>query len=180
MNRHSRDTGLYRPQFEHDGCGFGMIAHMDGLASHWLVKTAVQSLSNLTHRGAIASDGKTGDGCGILLRIPDGFIRHVAKKEKIELTRKFAVGMVFLNSEPEMAARARSLMEQELKKKGLETVGWRIVPTNSEALGESAQEVCPQIEQIFVNAPNNLSTVQFERRLYATRRTSEKAISESG
>ena len=178
MNRHSRDTGLYRPQFEHDGCGFGMIAHMDGLASHWLVKTAVQSLSNLTHRGAIASDGKTGDGCGILLRIPDGFIRHVAKKEHIGLTRKFAIGMVFLNSEPEMAARARSLMDQELKKKGLETAGWRIVPTNSEALGESAQAVCPRIEQIFVNAPNNLSTVQFERRLYATRRTSEKAISE--
>ena len=178
MNRHSRDTGLYRPQFEHDGCGFGMIAHMDGLASHWLVKTAVQSLSNLTHRGAIASDGKTGDGCGILLRIPEGFIRHAAKKEQIWLTRKFAIGMVFLNSEPEMAARARSLMEQELKKKGLETAGWRIVPTNFEALGESAQAVCPRIEQIFVNAPNNLSTVQFERRLYAARRTSERAISE--
>ncbi|MCP4410457.1 MAG: hypothetical protein GY807_22485 [Gammaproteobacteria bacterium] len=68
-------TGLYRHEFEKDGCGFGLIAQMDGVASHWLVRTAIQSLGRLTHRGAITADGKTGDSCGILLKKPEAFLR---------------------------------------------------------------------------------------------------------
>ena len=177
MNQKIRDTGLYRPQFEHDGCGFGLIAQMDGQPSSKLVRTAVQSLCNLTHRGAIASDGKSGDGCGIMFRIPDQFMRRCADETGIRLERKYAVGMIFLNRDPERAQTARARLEQELTTRDLQPAGWRLVPTNPRALGESALATCPHIEQILVNAPSGLSTAQFERRLYAARRVTEKAVS---
>ena len=72
------EQGLYRPEFERDNCGFGLIAHMDGAPSHWLVMTAITALARLTHRGAIAADQKTGDGCGLLLKKPDGFFKKAA------------------------------------------------------------------------------------------------------
>ena len=173
------DNGLYRPQFERDGCGFGLIAHMDGQPSHKLVKTAIESLSNLSHRGAIAADGKTGDGCGILLRIPDKFIRRVAADEKFSLAKKYALGMIFQNPDSEKSSYARNVVNEELKKKGLEPAGWRQVPTNIDALGKSAIESMPLVEQLFVNAPKNLPSTQFERRLYSARRVSEKRIQSS-
>ena len=176
MNSHAQDIGLYRPQFEKDGCGFGLIAHMDGLPSHWLVETAIKALSNLTHRGAIAADGKTGDGCGILLRIPDAFFREVTAKENITLARKFGIGMVFQSPNPDQAQAARSIIEEELRAKALEPAGWRVVPTDRAALGDAAIQSRPHVEQIFVNAPTNLSTVQFERRLYSARRVAENRI----
>ena len=70
---------LYSPDFEQDSCGFGLIAHMDDKPSHWLVQTAISSLAQLTHRGAVAADGKSGDGCGLLFRKPDGFLREAVK-----------------------------------------------------------------------------------------------------
>ncbi len=181
MNNHQQqhDMGLYRPQFEKDGCGFGLIAHMDGVPSHWLVETAVKALSNLTHRGAIAADGKTGDGCGLLLRIPNSFFRRAAADENIHLARKFAIGMMFQNTDPEKARRARIVVEEELRNKGLQPGGWRVVPTDDAALGDAALDARPFVEQVFVNAPPNLSTVQFERRLYSARRVSENRISQS-
>ena len=179
MKHHQQqhDTGLYRPQFEKDGCGFGLIAHMDGMPSHWLVQTAVKALSNLTHRGAIAADGKTGDGCGLLLKIPDRFFRNAAIAENIPLSKKFAIGMIFQNPDLEKANHARNIVEEELRRKALEPVGWRVVPTDQAALGDAALKAMPHVEQIFVNAPNNLSTDQFERRLYSARRISENRIS---
>ena len=176
MNLQTSDTGLYRPQFERDGCGFGLIAQMDGLPTHWLVQTAVRSLSNLTHRGAIAADGKTGDGCGILLRTPDRFFRTAADQENIPLAKRFAVGMVFQNTDTEKARTAQAIVEQELRRQNLEAVGWRSVPIDPEALGESARAAMPNIEQVFVNQPANFSSSQFELRLYAARRAAEKKI----
>lgn len=170
------DTGLYRPQFEKDGCGFGLIAHMDDEASHAIVDTAIQSLTNLTHRGAIAADGKSGDGCGILLCIPDEFIRDRAQEQQILLSRRYAVGMIFLSQDSELAGETKEILEQSLAEKGLIPVGWREVPTNSDALGESAIAAQPQVEQIFVNSPSWMSSGRFERQLYAARRVAEKKI----
>ncbi len=149
---------------------------MDGHPSHWMVETAVQSLTNLTHRGAIAADGKTGDGCGILLRTPDSFYRQIADELGFKLPRKYAVGMVFLNRDPQKAQRSRSILERELKRRGMEVAGWRVVPVDPNALGESALETQPQIEQIFIASESDLQTSQFERRLYAARRVAEKRI----
>ena len=171
-------TSLYRPAFEHDNCGFGLIAQMDGQASHWLVQTAIGSLACLTHRGAIAPDGKTGDGCGLLIKMPDGFFRAVAEELKLTLAPLYAVGVVFLNQDTARAEAARNALAQALQTEGLSLVGWRDVPTHSEACGAEALQSLPHIEQVFVNAPDNWDAVRFERHLYIARRRAEKSITD--
>jgi len=106
-------TGLYRPDFEHDNCGFGLIAQIDGDASHKLVKTAISALARMTHRGAVAADGKSGDGCGLLLKKPESFLRQKAAECGFEVGRNFSVGMVFLNREENRARRARVLLVRQ-------------------------------------------------------------------
>ncbi|MCW9024165.1 MAG: glutamate synthase large subunit [Gammaproteobacteria bacterium] len=172
----SQNNSLYRPEFERENCGFGLIAQMDGKPSHWLLKTAIGALARLTHRGAVAADGKTGDGCGLLLKKPDGFMRSAAKELGFALNDRYAVGMVFLSPEQEAGTIARQTLETELGKEGLEVLGWRVVPTNSEACGEEALKTLPAIEQIFVNAPEGMDDVTFERHLYIARRRTEKAL----
>ena len=172
----TQPAGLYHPEFEHDGCGFGLIAHMDGQSSHWLVSTAIASLARLTHRGAIAADGKTGDGCGLLLRKPESFLRQVAAEQGIRLSPCYAVGMVFLNPDSRPAGTARRRLEEELAAEGLAVCGWRPVPTDPDACGAEALKSMPRIEQVFVNAPENMDEAAFERHLYIARRRCEKAI----
>ena len=101
------DRGLFRDSYERDSCGFGLIAQLDDQPSHWLVKTAMSSLNRLTHRGAVASDGKTGDGCGLLLKQPEEFLRALAQETAIDLAHLFASGLVFLNPDSARAAQAR-------------------------------------------------------------------------
>lgn len=91
-NLYHSSEGLYRPEFEKDNCGFGLIAHMDGKPSHWLIQTAIGALARLTHRGAVASDGKTGDGCGVLMAMPDTFMRARAADADITLSGFFCYG----------------------------------------------------------------------------------------
>ncbi|UCE89146.1 MAG: glutamate synthase large subunit [Pseudomonadota bacterium] len=173
---HQPRAGLYRPQFERDNCGFGLIAQMDNQPSHWLVQTAIGALARLTHRGAIAADGKTGDGCGLLMKKPDAFLRAIAVSEGIELADHYAAGMVFLSREEEWAASARHALQTELVHQGLVVAGWRIVPTNPDACGVEALKSLPRIEQIFVNAPHGISEADFERKLYVARRRTEKDV----
>ena len=168
--------GLYRPEFERDACGFGLIAHMDNEPSHWLVETAIQALTRLTHRGAIAADGKSGDGCGLLLKKPDTFLRSCAKETNIELAETYAVGMVFLNPQKTLAHKAKKLLEETLRERGLIIAGWRIVPTNAEACGEEALQSLPVINQIFVNAPAGMQEDEFERTLFIARRLVEQTL----
>src|SRR5579859_427684 len=138
--------GLYKDAYERDSCGFGLIANLDDQPSHWLVRTAITSLNRLTHRGAIAGDGKTGDGCGLLLKRPEGFLRAVAAEAGIELAEKFASGLIFLNPDPALAQTARAALEAQLQRQELEVAGWRKVPVNSEACGEQALKTLPHIE----------------------------------
>ncbi|MCG6886787.1 MAG: glutamate synthase large subunit [Proteobacteria bacterium] len=169
-------TGLYRPDFERDNCGFGLIAQMDGKPSHWLLETAIGALARLTHRGAVAADGKTGDGCGLLLKKPDGFLRTVATELGFALADNYAVGMVFLNPGEKWASSARQTLTAELEQEGLEVAGWRRTPTDSTACGEEALRTLPIIEQVFVNAPAGMDGADFERHLYIARRRTEKVI----
>ena len=167
---------LYRPAFEKDNCGFGLIAQMDNQASHWLVQTAIGALARLTHRGAVAADGKTGDGCGLLMKRPDSFLRLCADELGFTLAEHYAVGMVFLNTDAALAKAARGQLEKELTAEGLAVLGWRSVPTNKEACGDEALASLPLIEQIFVNAPAGMTAKRFEQHLYIARRRCEKAI----
>src|SRR5580692_65305 len=104
------DFGLYRPAYERDSCGFGLIASLDDRASHWVVRTAISSLNRLTHRGAVATDGKTGDGCGLLIKMPRRFLRAVAQESQIKLAPLFAAGLVFLHRDAPKAAHARAVL----------------------------------------------------------------------
>ena len=169
-------TGLYRPDFEKDSCGFGLIAHMDGKPSHWLVQTAIQALERLTHRGAVAADGKTGDGCGLLMKKPEDFLRAVAAEHDIRLGRLWAVGCVFLNPDPALAGHARMVLQEELAADGLDVAGWRVVPTDHSACGDEALRSLPRVEHVLVNAPDQLDEAGFERRLFTARRRAEKRL----
>ncbi|MGD8514185.1 MAG: glutamate synthase central domain-containing protein, partial [Granulosicoccaceae bacterium] len=175
-NSNNIKSGIYRPEFERDNCGFGLIAHMDGEPSHWLLDTAIGALARLTHRGAVAADGKSGDGCGLLIGKPAAFLETVAAEQGISLADNWATGMLFLNTDPAQADTARQTLEKELRTEGLEVAGWRVVPTNPDACGEEALKTLPQIEQIFVNAPAGMDDTAFARHLYIARRRTEKAI----
>ncbi|HHU9793255.1 TPA: glutamate synthase central domain-containing protein, partial [Escherichia coli] len=167
---------LYDKSLERDNCGFGLIAHIEGEPSHKVVRTAIHALARMQHRGAILADGKTGDGCGLLLQKPDRFFRIVAQERGWRLAKNYAVGMLFLNKDPELAAAARRIVEEELQRETLSIVGWRDVPTNEGVLGEIALSSLPRIEQIFVNAPAGWRPRDMERRLFIARRRIEKRL----
>lgn len=167
---------LYNPNDSRDNCGFGLIAHTKGEASHELVQTAIQGLDRMQHRGGIAADGKTGDGCGLLLQKPDAFFQAVAEDNGWKLSKKYGVGMVFLSQDTELADAARAVLNEELEKETLSVVGWRKVPVDHSVLGELALTGVPQIEQVFVNAPAGWRKRDLERRLYMVRRRAEKRL----
>ena len=168
-------TGLYHPEEFKDNCGFGLIAHMTGEPSHHLLQTAMQALTCMTHRGGINADGKTGDGCGLLMQKPDQFLRAVAQEHfAVELPKQYAVGMVFFNQDPVKAEAARANMDREILAAGLTLVGWRKVPIDTSVLGRLALERLPQIEQVFIGG-EGLSDQEFAIKLFSARRRSSVA-----
>jgi len=170
--------GLYSERFEHDSCGFGLIADLKRTPTRWVVETAISSLSNLTHRGAVAADGKTGDGCGILIHRPSAFLRNAATEAGLTLGRVFTAGNVFLPRDPAQAQGCERMLEHHLRVLGLAVNGWRDVPTDINACGESAKATLPLIRQIFVSAPAHWDEVSFSRALFLARRRAERALSE--
>ena len=148
---HVPHPGLFKHAYERDSCGFGVIANLDDAPSHALVRTAMTSLSRLTHRGAIAADGKTGDGCGLLLKTPVGFLRAVAAEARIELAARFACGLVFLSRDSREDQAARDTLAAQLTAQGLLLAGWRAVPVDPAACGAEALKSLPVIAQVFVN-----------------------------
>ncbi len=167
---------LYDKSLEKDNCGFGLIAHIEGEPSHKVVRTAIHALARMQHRGAILADGKTGDGCGLLLQKPDRFFRVVAAERGWRLAKNYAVGMLFLNRDDELARESRRIVEEEVLRETLSIVGWREVPVNEEVLGEIALSSKPRIEQLFINAPAGWRPRDMERRLFMARRRIEKRI----
>ncbi len=153
-----------------DSCGFALLSHMDGRKSHWLVESTLESLGRLTHRGAVAADGRSGDGCGILLQFPDKFLRGVAAEEGIRLAERFASGLVFFSPDQGAIERGQQILSRHLARRSLEVVGWREVPTRPEFVGEQALASMPAIYQIFVNAPPGWGPHDIERQLFAARR----------
>ena len=168
-------AGLFRPEEFRDNCGFGLIAHTSGDASHRLLQTAIESLTCMTHRGGIAADGKTGDGCGLLLQMPDQFMRTLAAEcFEVSLSDHYAIGQVFLSNDADLAAAGRSATEKALTDQGLNVLGWRVVPTDDSVCGEIALASLPQIEQVFIDAPG-VSDQELSTRLFVARRKAEIA-----
>jgi len=170
--------GLYHPSEFRDNCGFGLVAHIEGQASYDLLQTAINSLTCMTHRGGIAADGMTGDGCGLLMQKPDAFLRAVANEQfGVELSENYGVGMVFFSQEEAKAEYARNILNQEIIQQGLEVVGWRNVPYDDKYCGSMARECMPAIEQIFVNA-GNTDKEQLAVKLFVARRKAENQLAE--
>jgi glutamate synthase (NADPH/NADH) large chain len=171
------ERGLFRESYEKDSCGFGLIAQLDDQPSHWLVETAIQSLNRLTHRGAVAADGKTGDGCGLALRKPERFLRAVAAEAGIELAHRFASGLVFLSPHAAQADAACATLAAELAREDLALAGWRALPTSASACGGEALKTLPHIRQVFVNCDHeDLDEAAFNRKLFMARRRAEKIL----
>ncbi|NND00928.1 MAG: glutamate synthase large subunit, partial [Gammaproteobacteria bacterium] len=191
-----RPGGLYRPEFEKDNCGFGLIAQMDGEPSHWLIQTAIGALARLTHRGAVAADGKTGDGCGLLMSMPEVFMRRIAAEQGFQLADLFATGLVFLSTDEDQAESSRAHLNAELENEGLVVAAWRDLPIDTAALGNSAKASLPKIQQVFINFVDDGAATRpgkaegrigssdthqddFERKLFLARRRAEKRIIEN-
>ena len=172
------DAGAYHPDMEHDACGVGFIAAVDGEPRRAVVDAAIEALQSIWHRGAVDADGMTGDGAGIHLAIPrDFFIEHIGRTGHKDDGGKLAVGMVFLPRDDIGAQETcRCIVEQEILKQGHFIYGWRQVPVNIDALGDKAMATRPEIEQIMFSMPADLSAEEAERQLYIVRRRIEKAV----
>jgi glutamate synthase (NADPH/NADH) large chain len=171
-----QNCGLYDPQFEHDSCGFGLIANVDGKASSWLVDQAFSALARMSHRGGVNADGITGDGCGILIYRADDWLRSLAAQAGIALQPRFAAGLVFLDRDPTTAAAAQRVLEARLLEEGLFASGWRDVPVNEPPCGPLGFSSRPRIRQVFVNAPDELDSAAFDRALFRARRRAEVSL----
>ncbi len=165
---------LYDPAFEHDSCGFGLVAQIDGRASATLVDTAFSALAKLSHRGGVNADGISGDGCGVLIHRPAPWLRAMAQEAGLTPASQFAAGLVFLDAQGGDAALG--VLRQELLAAGLQLAGQREVAVNAEACGPQAAAACPRIIQLFVNAPDGMAADAFERALFRARRRAETAL----
>lgn len=167
---------LHHPDFERDSCGFGLVVQLDDQPGHRIVVDALGALKRLTHRGAVAPDGKTGDGCGMLIKLPGEFLRAVASDAGMTLNDDFGVGMVFLDQDAAIAQQQRDLITRMLNSHDLTVNGWRPVPVDEQALGESARQRRPRIEQVFVGAVGHLDNEKLERQLFLARRRIEQDL----
>jgi glutamate synthase (NADPH) large chain len=162
--------GLYHESQAKDNCGFGLIAQLAGEASHSVVNRAVMALTRMTHRGAVAEDGLSGDGCGLLMQLPIEFFRHYMLGQGIRLNKRFAVGMVFLDPEQSKSQHAKHVFETEIEKETLSVVAWREVPINKAVCGNDATSALPVIAQAIIDVPSGWSKFDIERRLFMARR----------
>ena len=175
-NANAPATGLYDPAGAKESCGFGVIAHRRGEASLELTHMALESLRCMAHRGAVAADGVTGDGCGVLLQRPEAFLRNCAEQEfGRALSAPSAVASLFLSSTPYTEMRQRIVISHVAKEHGMQVLGWRKVPTDASACGALARSTMPEIVQLFVEAPD-MDLASFRRACFATRRSIERAL----
>jgi len=172
--------GLYDPRNEHDACGVGFVAHIKGKASHDRVSQGLQILENLTHRGAVGADPLAGDGAGILIQIPDQFLRDEMNWGGIQLppAGDYGVGMLFLPRDAAARAACEKIIADKVVAEGQTIVGWRDVPVDNSTLGESVKALEPVVRQVFIGRGKTTADQDaFERKLFVIRKTAEHAIS---
>jgi glutamate synthase domain-containing protein 2/glutamate synthase domain-containing protein 1/glutamate synthase domain-containing protein 3 len=170
--------GLYRPEHEHDACGIGFVASIEGRKSHDIVLKGVQILINLAHRGACGCDPQTGDGAGILIQIPHAFFEREAKSLGFSLPApgEYGVGLVFLPVDRHDRLICEGLIEKIVSEEGLSILGWRDTPINGNAIGRVARSSQPYIEQIFIRRGPEMNQDALERKLYVVRKRVESAV----
>jgi glutamate synthase (NADPH/NADH) large chain len=176
-------TGLYSPEFEHDSCGVGFVAHIKGQPSHQMVVDAEQLLCRMDHRGASGAEANTGDGVGILVGFPHSFFRDIALKEFAFDSKSslLAVGNVFLPHDQEKCDNICSVFNTYAIERGLDVLGWRLVPVDpkSSDIGKTAAEAMPKILQVFISSGAINNELDFDRELYLVRKLTEQAVKAS-
>ena len=174
--------GLYDPGHEHDACGIGFVVNIKGVQSNEIIRQALTVLVNLDHRGACGCEENTGDGAGILMQIPHGFLHHTCEGLGIHLPEpgQYGVGMVFLPMDRDQRHACERVFSHIAETEGLEVLGWRSVPTDNLYLGNTAKSGEPFVRQIFLRrGPELADELAFERKLYALRRRVSAAIAHS-
>lgn len=172
--------GLYDPRNEHDACGVGFVCDIKNRKSHDIVKQGLEILKNLTHRGAVGADPKAGDGAGILIQMPDGFLRAATTFDLPELG-SYGVGMLFLPRNDDTRAFCEQTIAQIVEAEGQTILGWRDVPVDNSVLGESVLPVEPVMRQVFIGkGDNSANQDQFERKLFVIRKQVEHTVAASG
>ncbi len=168
-------VGLYDPAFEHDACGVAFVARLDGHQSHETIRRALTALENLEHRGAAGADAETGDGAGILVQIPDAFLRNVVGAP-LPPAGAYGVAVCFLPQDRARRRELERLLEEVVAEEGQSLLGWRDVPVDDRHVGSHARLFAPCIRQLFVGASDELAgdLDAFERRLYVIRRVAEQ------
>jgi len=173
--------GLYDPQHEHDACGVGFIAHIKGQKRHDIITQGLEILKNLTHRGAVGADPLAGDGAGILIQIPDTFLREECQQIGINLpvVGDYGVGMMFLPQHQENRAACEKLVAEVIQTEGQTVLGWRDVPTDNQGLSEGVKAIQPVVRQVFIGRGDNCADQSaFERKLFVIRKVLEHAVSQ--
>jgi glutamate synthase domain-containing protein 2/glutamate synthase domain-containing protein 1/glutamate synthase domain-containing protein 3 len=168
-------AGLYEPAHEHDSCGIALVAKLWGEASHAVVEKALSALANMEHRGAEAADPLTGDGAGILLQIPDGFLRGVLSGVTLPPPGRYGIAVCYLPHEAERRAELERLVEETVRAEGQTSLWWRDVPVDERKIGERARISAPVIRQLVIAAADGIPDQQaLERKLYVIRRLIER------
>ncbi|MFO7668755.1 MAG: glutamate synthase large subunit [Bacteroidales bacterium] len=167
--------GLYRSEFEHDNCGIGFVAHLKGKKSHDIIRRGLETLVNMTHRGAEGADSKSGDGAGVMIQIPRDFF--IFQGYEIPHEGEFGTGLVFFPRDKSEANKCEEILVQIIHDEGVRLIGFRDVPTDNSTIGEIARETEPVIRQILVGA--DLPQDQLEIKLYIIRKRAEKYIASS-
>jgi glutamate synthase (ferredoxin) len=168
---------LYKKEYEHDACGVGFLANINGIKSHDLLKKALQALKSLAHRGAVDADAITGDGAGVLTQIPYPLFREFLeeKGKKLYSDEDLGVGVIFLPKDDEYAqARAKKVVENAIKGEGLSVLGWRDVPVDDSCLGQKAKETQPRIVQVLIAKTDDLDVTAYERKLFLAQKMAER------
>jgi glutamate synthase domain-containing protein 2/glutamate synthase domain-containing protein 1/glutamate synthase domain-containing protein 3 len=174
--------GLYDPEFEHDACGVGFVAHLKGEKSHDIVKKGIELLLNLEHRGAVGAEKNAGDGAGILTQMPDRFMRKVAKEQGIDLPEfgHYGVGVAYIPRDLNAGIECQTILTNVVEELGLEVLGWRKIPTDNTSLGERVKAVEPYVYHLFVKRPEGLAdAMAFERKMYVARKHAQTLVTQS-
>jgi glutamate synthase (NADPH/NADH) large chain len=171
--------GLYDPRFEHDSCGVSFVANIKGVRSHELVRTGLVALTNLEHRGATGAEPDTGDGAGILVQVPDRFLRAVVAEQggaELPPAGAYAVGMAFLPADPVAAEKAQSAIEAIVREESLRVHAWRDVPIEPDCLGATARAAMPSFKQLFITDPAGATGIDLDRKTFIVRKRIEHEL----
>ncbi|MEJ7845826.1 MAG: glutamate synthase large subunit, partial [Acidimicrobiales bacterium] len=168
-------TGLYDPAAEHDACGVGFVADLHGRRSHGMLQRALEVLRNLDHRGATGAEENTGDGAGILIQVPDAFLRAVVDVD-LPAAGAYAVGTAFLPAEATLADEVAADVEKVFASEGLTVLAWRDVPTDASGLGSMSRDAMPIMRMVLVAGERGETGIDLDRRCFIARKRAEHEV----